>query len=111
MSSAPYPYAALRDYVIENGGIRQRVNTTLRDTIISWIVADWPVGAREDELAELLMIRIASRLQERYSSVLLTFILYVIASQLIALAIEWVLDRLQNRELMMQYHAAASGHI
>lgn len=112
MSSAPYPYAALRDYVIENGGIRQRANPRLRDQIISWIVSDWPVGSREDEYAEILMTRVARRLKEqKYGSVLLTFILYVVASQLIKLAIEWVLERLKNRELMMKYHAKASGNI
>jgi hypothetical protein len=107
-----YPYPELRDYAIEQGGIRQRVNPRLRDQIIEWIVADWPVGSREDELAEILMTRVARRLKaQKYGSVLLTFILYIVASQLIKIAIEWVLERLQNRKLMMQYHAKASGHI
>lgn len=107
-----YPYPELRDYAIEHGGIRQRVNPRLRDQIIEWIVADWPVGSREDELAPTLMTKVAARLKsQQYSSVLLTFILYVVASQLIKIAIEWVLERLQNRELMMQYHAKASGNL
>jgi|AACY02.2.fsa_nt_gi hypothetical protein len=107
-----YPYPELRDYAIEEGGIRQRVNPRLRDQIIEWIVADWPVGAREDQYPEILMMSVARRLKaQKYGSVLLTFILYVVASQLIQIAIEWVLERLANRELMIQYHAKASGNI
>jgi hypothetical protein len=111
MSTAPYPYAALRDYAVREGGIRQRINPKLRDTIISWIVEDWPVGAREDELAEILMTRISGRLRKKYSSAVLAFILYIVASQLIQIAIEWVLERLENRQMMMQYHAKASGNL
>jgi len=111
MSTAPYPYAALREYVLENGGVRQRVNPRLRDQLIGWIVEDWPVGSREDEYAEILMLKLADRMRQQYGSVVLTFLLYIIASQLVKLAIEWVLDRLENREMMMQYHAKASKNL
>jgi hypothetical protein len=104
-------YQELREYIVEHGDIRVSTHRGLRDKVISWIVEDWPVGHREDELAEVLMHAMAIRLRERYNSVILTFLLYVVVSQLVKLAIEWFLERLENRQLMMQYHAQASGNL
>lgn len=104
-------YAELHEYIIVNGDIRLSVNRPLRDKIINMVVEEWPVGCREDELAQVLMDRIAGRLAGQYASVILTFILYILVSQVVQLAIEWFLERLANRELMMQYHAQASGNL
>lgn len=104
-------YAELTEYIEKRGGIRTRINTRLRDQVISWIVSDWPVGGREDELAVVLMERLHHRMRGSYSSVVLTFLLYIVVSQLVQLAIEWFLERLANRELMMTYHAQASGNL
>lgn len=104
-------YQELREYIVERGDIRVSTNRGLRDKVINWIVEDWPVGRREDELAEALMHAMAIRLRERYNSVILTFLLYVVVSQLVKLAIDWFLERLENRQLMMQYHAQASGNL
>lgn len=104
-------YHELREYIVEHGDIRVSTHRGLRDKIINWIVEDWPVGSREDELAEVLMHAMAIRLRGKYNSVILTFLLYVVVSQLVKLAIDWFLERLENRQLMMQYHAQASGNL
>ena len=104
-------YQELREYIVKHGDIRVSTHRGLRDKIINWIVEDWPVGSREDELAGILMQSMAIRLREKYNSVILTFLLYVVVSQLVKLAIDWFLERLENRQLMMQYHAQASGNL
>ena len=104
-------YQELREYIDKHGDIRVSTHRGLRDKVINWIVEDWPVGSREDELASILMQSMAIRLREKYNSVILTFLLYVVVSQLVKLAIDWFLERLENRQLMMRYHAQASGNL
>lgn len=104
-------YNELREYIRDRGGLRVSSHGGFRDRVIDWIVADWPVGCREDQLAEEVMARMAVRLRKKYSSAILTFLLYVVVSQIVKLAIEWFLERQQNRDLMMTYHAKASGYL
>lgn len=62
-----------------------------------------------DAPASMWRKRLVDEMREEYGNPLLIIILVPIAQLLIKYLIEWLLERRENRDLMMQWHYASQG--
>ncbi|MFZ9890006.1 MAG: hypothetical protein ACO3JL_21120 [Myxococcota bacterium] len=102
-------YAAVKEYVRVVGGLRVSTAGGFRDRVVEWCVEDWPAGASPDTLREVLLARVAVRVRRQHSGVLATMLIYVIASKIVSLVVDWWLHHRDNRTMMDAWRRDASS--
>ena len=104
--------AGLEDYVFEHGGVT--VSTAGRgraNKMTKLVIEEWPVGCPPDAIAAALRERVNARIRREYGSVVMIFLMQMLASVVIKLIIEWWFSDMRNRDQMALIHAEACSNI
>lgn len=103
-------YRPLKAWVAARGGSRMRMHGGLRDRLVEMAVEEFPLGADDEHVEEVLLARMRRRVRERYGSVIAMFLISVLVNQLVRLIIEWWRNRNSHRVLMHGWAASAQTH-
>lgn len=98
-------YEPLRRFVRDRCGPRLAMHGGLRDQIVEWAVADFPVEADDDEKTEILRSRLHARAKEKYGSIIAMLIIGVLVNLITKAIMEWWKKHHSHQVLMAGWHA------
>lgn len=110
MPDAEASYRPLKAFVASRGGSRMRMHGPIRDRLVEMAVEEWPIGASDEHVEEVLQARLRRRVRERYGSVIAMFLISVLVNQLVRLIIEWWRNRNSHKVLMEGWARSAQAN-
>lgn len=93
-------YPPLKKRLWGRGGLRLAMHGRVADQIADAVVSMWPSGCPDGQIEEVVRARIAVHLRKRYGGFLATFLISVVANQIVRIIIEWWRERDSHRVLM-----------
>jgi hypothetical protein len=102
-------YRPLKSFVSRRAGVRFAIHGGLRDRIVEMIVEEWPTDCPLEHIPDVVHARVAVRIRERYSGVLASFLISVLANYLVRLVLEWWWERGSHRVLMAGWANASQN--
>jgi hypothetical protein len=102
-------YRPLKSFVARRAGLRLSLHGGLRDRLVEVIVEEWPTDCPIEHIPDVVHARVAVRIRERYSGVLASFLISVLANYLVRLVLEWWWERGSHRVLMAGWANAAQN--
>lgn len=90
----------LRDYISRKGGVRLSMHGSLRDTLVTMAVEEFPTDASAAVVEEVLRARMRVRIRREYKSAIAVFLISVLVNLIVKLVIEWWFQKRSHRVLM-----------